>query len=41
MIRDAGLSPEEQERVIVEYAPDPAGTITDGLVGHYDFVVPS
>lgn len=41
VIRDAGLSPEEQERVIVEYAPDSSGTITDGLVGHYDFVVPS
>ena len=40
VIRDAGLTPEEQERVIVEYAPDPTGTVTDGLLGHYDFVVP-
>jgi protocatechuate 3,4-dioxygenase beta subunit len=39
VIRDAGLTPEELERVIVEYAPDPSGTITDGLVGHYDFMI--
>jgi protocatechuate 3,4-dioxygenase beta subunit len=40
VILDAGLTPEEQERVIVDYAPDASGTITDGLVGHYDFVIP-
>ncbi len=40
VILDAGLSKEEQERVIVDYAPDPSGTITDGLVGHYNFVIP-
>jgi protocatechuate 3,4-dioxygenase beta subunit len=41
VILDAGLTPEEQERVIVDYAPDPSGKITDGLIGHYDFVMPS
>ena len=41
VILDAGLTPEEQERVIVNYAPDPSETITDGLVGNYDFVIPS
>jgi protocatechuate 3,4-dioxygenase, beta subunit len=41
VILDAGLSPKEQEKVIVDYAPDPSGKITDGLVGYYDFVVPS
>ncbi len=40
VILDAGLSPKEQERVIVDYAPDPSGKITDGLVGQYDFVIP-
>ena len=40
VIRDAGLTPKEQEHVIVDYAPDPSGTITDGLVGHYDLIVP-
>ncbi|MDH4194113.1 MAG: hypothetical protein OEY80_00525 [Nitrospirota bacterium] len=40
VILDAGLTPEEQERVIVDYAPDPSGKLTDGLVGHYDFVIP-
>jgi protocatechuate 3,4-dioxygenase, beta subunit len=39
VILDAGLTKEEQERVIVDYAPDPAGKITDGLVGHYDFMI--
>ncbi len=37
VVRDAGLTPEELERVIVEYAPDPSGAMTDGLLGHYDF----
>ena len=41
VILDAGLSPEQQERVIVDYAPDQAGKIADGLVGHYDFIIPS
>ena len=41
VILDAGLTPEEQERVIVDYAPDSTGTTMDGLVGNYDFVVPS
>jgi protocatechuate 3,4-dioxygenase beta subunit len=40
VILEAGLTPEEQERVIVDYAPDPSGKITDGLVGHFDFVIP-
>lgn len=40
VILDAGLTPQEQERVIVNYAPDPSGIITDGLVGHYDFIIP-
>jgi protocatechuate 3,4-dioxygenase beta subunit len=39
VILDAGLTPEEQERVIVDYAPDPTGKVTDGLVGRYDFVI--
>lgn len=39
VILDAGLTPSEQERVIVDYAPDPTGKITDGLVGHYDFLI--
>jgi len=41
VILEAGLTPEEQERVIVDYALDPSGKITDGLVGHFDFVIPS
>jgi hypothetical protein len=41
VILDAGLTPEEQERVIVDYVPHPSGEMTDGLVGHYDFVIPS
>jgi len=41
VILDAGLTPEEQEEVIVDYAPDPSETITDGLVGHYNFVLTS
>ena len=41
VILDAGLNPEKQERVIVDYAPDQAGKIADGLVGHYDFIIPS
>lgn len=41
VILDAGLTPEEQERVIVDYAPDPSGKITDGLIGHFNFVMPS
>ncbi|MGD9852349.1 MAG: hypothetical protein AB7T38_13890 [Nitrospirales bacterium] len=40
VILDARLTPKEQERVIVDYAPDPSGKITDGLFGHYDFVIP-
>lgn len=40
VILDAGLTREEQERVIVDYAPDSLGKITDGLGGHYDFVIP-
>ena len=40
VILDAGLTPEEQERVIVDYAPDPSKEMRDGLVGHYDFVIP-
>lgn len=41
VILDAGLTPAEQERVIVDYVPDTSGEMTDGLVGHYDFVIPS
>jgi protocatechuate 3,4-dioxygenase beta subunit len=41
VIMDAGLTPAEQERVIVDYAPDPTGKITDGLVGRYNFVLAS
>jgi protocatechuate 3,4-dioxygenase beta subunit len=41
VIMDAGLTTEEQERVIVDYAPDASGEMTDGLVGHYDFLIPS
>ncbi|MCA9473979.1 MAG: hypothetical protein MRJ96_00570 [Nitrospirales bacterium] len=33
------MTEEERESVIIEYANDPAGLITDGLVGHYDFVL--
>ncbi len=40
VILDAGLTPEEQERVIVDYAPDPSGKMKDELVGHYNFVIP-
>ncbi len=39
VVLDAGLTKKEQERVIVDYAPDPAGKMTDGLVGHYDFMI--
>ncbi len=39
VILDAGLSPKEQEQVIVDYSPDPTGEISDGLVGHYNFVI--
>ncbi len=41
VIRDAGLSSKEQQDVIVDYAPDATGKITDGLLGYYDFVIPS
>ncbi len=34
VILDARLTPEEQERVIVDYAADPSGKISNGLVGH-------
>ena len=40
VVRSAQLTPQQQEHVIVDYAPDPSGTFTDGLVGHYDFVLP-
>jgi len=40
VILDAGLTPEEQERVIVDYAPDPSGKMAGELVGHYNFVIP-
>lgn len=39
VVRDAGLTREELERVIVEYVPDPSGAISDGLIGHYDFMI--
>jgi protocatechuate 3,4-dioxygenase beta subunit len=40
VIVDAGLTPNEQEQVIVDYAPDASGKRPDALVGHYDFVLP-
>ncbi|MEC4681956.1 MAG: hypothetical protein VST67_14830, partial [Nitrospirota bacterium] len=39
VIMNARLTPEEQERVIVDYATDPSREMTDGLAGHYDFVL--
>ncbi len=41
VIRDAGLTSEEQQQVIVDYAPDTSGKMIDGLIGHYDFIIPS
>ncbi|MCW5783074.1 MAG: hypothetical protein KIT39_07170 [Nitrospirales bacterium] len=41
VILDAGLTTIDLERVIVDYAPDASGEISDGLVGHYDFLVPN
>ncbi|MDR4494857.1 MAG: hypothetical protein AB7P17_10575 [Nitrospirales bacterium] len=41
VILDARLTPKDQEQVIVDYGSDPSGKITDGLLGHYDFVIPS
>ncbi len=41
VILDAGLTPDDQEKVIVDYAPDASGKMTDGLVGNYNFVIPS
>ena len=41
VILDAELSPKEQESVIVDYAPDASGNITDGLIGNYNFTIPS
>lgn len=40
VVVDAGLTLEEQERVIVDYVPDPSRKAPDGLIGHYDFVLP-
>lgn len=39
ILRSERIPEKEQEGLIVEYRPDPSGTITDGLVGHYDFVL--
>jgi protocatechuate 3,4-dioxygenase beta subunit len=41
VILDAGLTAKEQETVIVDYTPNPSGEKSDGLVGHYNFVIPS
>ncbi|WP_447965054.1 dioxygenase family protein [Nitrospira sp. Ecomares 2.1] len=41
VILDAGLTTIDLERVIVDYAPDTSGEMSDGLVGRYDFMVPN
>ena len=41
VILDAGLTTIDLERVIVDYSPDASGEMSDGLVGHYDFMVPN
>ena len=41
VIQDAQLTTEEQERVIVDYTPDPSGSMAETLVGQYNFIVPS
>ncbi|PJA78559.1 MAG: hypothetical protein CO149_03360 [Nitrospirae bacterium CG_4_9_14_3_um_filter_51_5] len=41
VILDAGLTTIDLERVSVDYAPDTSGEMSDGLVGHYDFLVPN
>ncbi len=39
ILRSPRLTGQEQENLILEYKKDPAGKISDGLVGHYDFVL--
>lgn len=41
ILRDPHLSPAQQESVIVEYQPDPMGTLNDGLVGTGQFLLPA
>jgi protocatechuate 3,4-dioxygenase, beta subunit len=41
VILDAGLTASDLETVIVDYAPDTSGEMSDGLVGQYDFIVPN
>lgn len=41
VILDAGLTPNEQEQVIVDYSPNQSAKKTDELVGHYNFIIPS
>ena len=40
VVRDAQLTQEELESVIVDYVPDTTGELPNGLIGHYDFIVP-
>ncbi len=39
VILDAGLTPKEQQAVIVDYAPDPSEKKANGLIGHFNFVI--
>ncbi len=39
ILRSPRLTSKEQENIIIGYQKDPDGKITDGLVGHYDFVL--
>lgn len=41
ILRNPKLSPTQQEQVIVEFQPDPKGTITDGLVGTCNLLLPA
>ncbi len=41
ILRDPNISPAQQEQVIVEFQPDPMGTLNDGLVGTCQLLIPS
>ncbi len=41
ILRDERLSRKEQESLIVEYKTNPSENFKDGLVGEYDFIMPS
>ncbi len=41
ILRDPRISPAQQEQVIVGYQPDPAGELTDGLVGSCQLLLPT